>query len=76
MQTAIISLRLKKLFPNEDIIEECSAVHYRTDFTFKKVVDSYQGVAGGTGGEYYLLGFFIIICAFVFLSLITCLFFK
>ena len=29
-------LRLKKLFPNEDIIEECFALHYRTDFIFKK----------------------------------------
>ena len=31
-----MGLRLKKLFPNEDIIEEYSALHYRTDFTFKK----------------------------------------
>ena len=29
-----MGLRLKKLFPNEDIIEEY--LHYRTDFTFKK----------------------------------------
>ena len=29
-------LRLKKLFPSEDIIEEYFALHYRTDFTFKK----------------------------------------
>ena len=29
-------LRLKKLFQNEDIIEEYFALHYRTDFTFKK----------------------------------------
>ena len=31
-----LGLRLKKLFLNEDIIEECFALHYRTDFTFKK----------------------------------------
>ena len=35
-----------------------------------RVVESYQGVGGGTGGEYYLLVsiFFIFICAFVFWS--------
>ena len=33
-----MGLRLKKLFPNEDIIEEYFALHYRTDFTFKKHV--------------------------------------
>ena len=31
-----LSLRLKKIFPNEDIIEEYSALNYRTNFTFKK----------------------------------------
>ena len=31
-----LDLRLKKLFRNEDIIEEYSALNYRTDFTFKK----------------------------------------
>ena len=31
-----LGLRLKKLFPSEDIIEEYFALHYRTDFTFKK----------------------------------------
>ena len=31
-----LGLRLKKLFQNEDIIEDCFALHYRTDFTFKK----------------------------------------
>ena len=31
-----LGLRLKKLFPNENIIEEYFALHYRTDFTFKK----------------------------------------
>ena len=31
-----MGLRLKKLFQNEDIIEEYFALHYRTDFTFKK----------------------------------------
>ena len=31
-----MGLRLKKLFPNEDIIVEYSALHCRTDFTFKK----------------------------------------
>ena len=31
-----LDLRLKKLFPNEEIIEEYSALHYRNDFTFKK----------------------------------------
>ena len=31
-----LGLRLKKLFPNEDIIEGYFALHYRTDFTFKK----------------------------------------
>ena len=29
-------LRMKIFFPNEDIIEEYSALNYRTDFTFKK----------------------------------------
>ena len=29
-------LRLKKLFPSEDIIEEYLALHYKTDFTFTK----------------------------------------
>ena len=31
-----LELRPKKLFPNEDIIEEYFALHYRTDFTFQK----------------------------------------
>ena len=31
-----LGLRLKKLFKNEDIIEEYSASHYMTEFTFKK----------------------------------------
>ena len=31
-----LGLRLKKIFPNEEIIEEYSALHFRTDFTFKK----------------------------------------
>ena len=31
-----LGLRLKNLFPNEDIIEEYLASHYRTNFTFKK----------------------------------------
>ena len=31
-----LGLRLKKLFPNENILEEYFALHYRTDFTFKK----------------------------------------
>ena len=31
-----LGLRLKKLFQNEDIIEEYFALHYRTDFTIKK----------------------------------------
>ena len=31
-----LGLRLKKLFPNEDLIEQYFAFHYRTDFTFKK----------------------------------------
>ena len=31
-----LGLRLKKLFQNEDIIEEYSTSYYRTDFTFKK----------------------------------------
>ena len=31
-----LGLRLKKLFPSEDIIEEYFALHYRTDFIFKK----------------------------------------
>ena len=30
-----LGLRLKKLFTNEDIIEEYFELHYRTDFTFK-----------------------------------------
>ena len=30
------------------------------------VVDSYQGVSGGTGGRYYLIVFCFFICAFVF----------
>ena len=29
-----LGLRLKKLFPNEGIIEEYFASHYKTDFTF------------------------------------------
>ena len=33
-----LGLRLKKLFPNENIIEEYFALHYRTDFTFKKLM--------------------------------------
>ena len=31
-----LGLRPKKLFPNENIIEEYFALHYRTDFSFKK----------------------------------------
>ena len=31
-----MGLRLKKLFQNEYIIEEYFALHYRTDFIFKK----------------------------------------
>ena len=31
-----LALRLKKMFMSEDIIEEYSALQYRTDFTFKK----------------------------------------
>ena len=31
-----LGLRLKKLFPNENIIEEYFALHCRTNFTFKK----------------------------------------
>ena len=31
-----LGLRLKKLFSSEDIIQEYFALHYRTDFTFKK----------------------------------------
>ena len=31
-----LNLRLKKLFPNEDIVEQYFALNYRTDFTFKK----------------------------------------
>ena len=31
-----LGLRLKKLFQSEDIIEEYFALHYRTDFIFKK----------------------------------------
>ena len=31
-----LGLRLKKLFPSEDIIEEYFTLHYRTHFTFKK----------------------------------------
>ena len=33
-----LGLRLKRLFPYEDIIEEYFDLHYRTDFTFKKHV--------------------------------------
>ena len=32
----ILSLRLEKLFPREDIIEEYFALHYKTNFIFKK----------------------------------------
>ena len=37
------------------------------------VVDSYQGVCGGTGSGYYVLVciFFFFICAFVFWSLMS-----
>ena len=31
-----LGLRLKKLFPNENIMEEYFVLYYRTDFTFKK----------------------------------------
>ena len=31
-----LCLRLKKLLPNEEIIEEYFELHYKTDFTFKK----------------------------------------
>ena len=31
-----LGLRLKKLFQKEDIIEEYSALHQKTDFAFKK----------------------------------------
>ena len=31
-----LDLRLKKVFPNKEIIEEYSALDYRNDFTFKK----------------------------------------
>ena len=31
-----LGLRLKKIFLNEDIIEEYSALNYRANFTFKK----------------------------------------
>ena len=31
-----LGLRLKKLFPNENIIEEYFALHHRTDYNFKK----------------------------------------
>ena len=31
-----LGLRLKKLFANEEIIEEHFELHYKTDFTFKK----------------------------------------
>ena len=34
MQTQSLGLRLKKLFLKENIIEEHSALHYRTNFTF------------------------------------------
>ena len=30
-----LGLRLKKLFPSEDIVEEYFALHYETDFNFK-----------------------------------------
>ena len=32
----LLGLRLEKLFQNQNIIEEYSALHYRTDFTFTK----------------------------------------
>ena len=32
----LLGLRLKKLFPDKDIIEEYSALNYRTDCIFKK----------------------------------------
>ena len=37
------------------------------------VVDSYQGVVGGTGGGYYLIVFFFT-CAFVLFSHVLSLF--
>ena len=40
------------------------------------MVDSYQGLGGETGHGYYLIVYFILICAFVFWSLLSCLFFK
>ena len=36
LKQQLLVLRHKKVFPNEDIIEEYSALNYRTDFTFKK----------------------------------------
>ena len=36
MQTILIGFKTKKIFPNEDIIEEHFALNCRTDFTFKK----------------------------------------
>ena len=36
MQTTIIGFKFKKLFPNEDIIEEYFVLNYRTDFISKK----------------------------------------
>ena len=39
------------------------------------MVDSYQDVGGGTGGGYYLIVCFFV-CAFVFCSLMLCLFFN
>ena len=48
-----------------------------------EAVDSYQGKGGGTEGGYYLIVFFCFFylfiysfCAFVFRSLMSCLFFK
>ena len=36
-----------------------------------EVVDSYQGVGGGTEGGYYLIVFLIFVCGFVFWSLMV-----
>ena len=50
-----MGLRLKKLFENEDIIEEYFALHYRSDFTFKKLVllvETDEKRHAGRGSDY------------------------
>ena len=50
-----LGLRLKKLFPKKEIIEEYFVLHYRTDFIFKKhmlIVEIYEKGHVGRDPDY------------------------